>query len=91
MCPTGLKESQKVLHQVLEMSEELTELEQVILPIIIEDSHRASAITRILTKKGIDCDNNTVVQALNSLESKDLVERYTTKTWIATSKAQSYV
>jgi predicted transcriptional regulator len=91
VCPTGLKESQKVLQQVLEMSEELTELEQIILTIIREDSHRASAITRILSKRRVDCDNNAVVQALNSLEGKDLVERYTTKTWIATSKGQSYV
>jgi repressor of nif and glnA expression len=73
------------------MSEELTELEQMIIPIIIEDSHRASAITRILQKRGVECDNNSVVQSLNSLEEKNLVERYTTKTWIATSRAQSYV
>ncbi len=76
---------------MLAMSEELTELEQLILPVIIEDSHRASAISRILIKKGVACDNNAVVQALNSLESKSLVERYTTKAWIATTKAQDYV
>ena len=73
------------------MSEELTELEQMILPIIIEDSHRAGAITRILQKRGVECDNNAVVQSLNTLEEKNLVERYTTKTWIATSRAQSYM
>ena len=73
------------------MSDEITELERMILNIIIEDSHRASAINRILIGRGVQCDQNQVVQALNSLEGKKLVERYTTKTWLATSKAQDHV
>ncbi len=73
------------------MSDDISELERSILGIIIEDSHRPSAITRILVKRGISCDKNQVVQALNSLEEKKLVERYTTKTWLATSGSQDYV
>ncbi len=73
------------------MSEDLTELERSILPIIINDSHRPGAITRILTGRGYSIDLNQVNQALNSLEAKDLVERFTTKTWLAKSKAQDYI
>lgn len=72
------------------MSEDITELELEVLRIILNDSHRPAAITRILKKKHIDCDQNKVVQALQSLEARDLVERYTTKTWIGKSKAESY-
>ncbi|MFW9849386.1 MAG: hypothetical protein ACFFF4_09605 [Candidatus Thorarchaeota archaeon] len=73
------------------MSKEVTDLERSILKVIISDSHRASAITRILQGRHIDCDQNKVVQALNSLENKDLVERFTEKTWIAKGKAQDLV
>ncbi|MGY5854632.1 MAG: hypothetical protein RTU92_13770 [Candidatus Thorarchaeota archaeon] len=73
------------------MSENLTELERSILPIIIRDSHRPSAISRILKGRGVQCDLNLVIQALNSLEQKDLVERFTAKAWLAKSKAQDYL
>ncbi|MGY5875340.1 MAG: hypothetical protein RTU30_06320 [Candidatus Thorarchaeota archaeon] len=73
------------------MSENLTELEKSILPIIIRDSHRPSAIAKILKGRGVQCDLNLVVQALNSLEKKDLVERFTAKAWLAKGKAQEYV
>ncbi|TFG09360.1 hypothetical protein EU538_05285 [Candidatus Thorarchaeota archaeon] len=73
------------------MSEEVTELDRKILEVIIRDSHRPSAITNILQKRGIDCTQNQVVQSLNGLEEKGLVERYTSKTWVATSDAEDYV
>ncbi len=73
------------------MSKEVTDLERSILKIILTDSHRASAITKILQGRHIDCDQNIVIQALNSLEGKDLVERFTSKTWITKGKAEDYV
>ena len=73
------------------MSKEITELERNILKVILSDSHRPSAITRILQGRHIDCDQNRVIQALNSLEGKDLVERFTAKTWIAKGKAEDLV
>ena len=73
------------------MSESLTDLETKILSIILKDSHRPSAIVRILKGRNIVCDHNQVVSALNALEKEGLVERFTTKAWIATSKAESYV
>lgn len=70
------------------MSQEITDLERGILSVILKDSHRPAAITRILQKRQVECDQNTVVQALNTLLDKGLVERFTSKTWIATSKAE---
>ncbi|MBD3406443.1 MAG: hypothetical protein GF411_10055 [Candidatus Lokiarchaeota archaeon] len=72
------------------MSEDITELEMEILRVILNDSHRPAAITRILKKNHVECDQNAVVQALQSLEARDLVERYTTKTWIGKSSAEKY-
>ncbi len=73
------------------MSDDITNLERKILAVIIKDSHRPAAITRILNKRQIDCDQNLVVQSLNALEKKGLVERFTSKTWIAKGKAQDYI
>jgi hypothetical protein len=73
------------------MSKEVTDLERSVLKVILTDSHRPSAITRILQGRQIECDQNKVIQALNSLEGKDLVERFTPKTWIAKGKAEDYV
>lgn len=73
------------------MSSDLLDLERKVLAIILNDSHRPSAITRILRKKHVDCDQNQVVQALISLEKMDLVERFTAKAWIAKDKATDYV
>lgn len=69
------------------MSSEITDLERNILAVIIKDSHRASAITRILLSRQIDCDQNKVIQTLNSLEKRNLAERFTEKTWIAKGRA----
>ena len=73
--------------------EGITELEKAILATIIGESHnqRPSAITRILQKRNIECDQNQVVQALNSLEKRNLVERYTAKAWVAKPKAEDYL
>lgn len=70
---------------------EVTDLERSILSVIIRDSHRAAAITKILLGRHIECDQNKVVQALNSLEKRNLVERFTAKSWIAKGKAEDYV
>ncbi|MHA1654096.1 MAG: hypothetical protein ACTSVT_08880 [Candidatus Thorarchaeota archaeon] len=72
------------------MSEELTDLERSVLSVILKDSHRPAAITRILNNRRVECDQNAVVSTLNGLEKKGLVERFTTKAWIATSKAERY-
>lgn len=71
------------------MSGDLTELEQRVLSFIRKDSHRPSAIAKALIGRRFSCDQNQVVAALVSLENKGLAERFTTKTWVATSKGQS--
>lgn len=72
------------------MSEDLTKLQRKILSVILQDSHRPSAITRILKKRHIECNQNQVVEALNDLEQRGFVERFTTKAWIATGKAEDF-
>ncbi len=73
------------------MSKEVSELDKAILSAILEDSHRPSAITSIVNARGVSCTQNEVVKALNGLEEKDLVERFTSKTWIAKSGAADHV
>ena len=73
------------------MSSDLSDLERSILRIILNDSHRPSAITRILLKQHVECNQNQVVQALNALEKMDLIERFTSKAWIAKDKAADYI
>ncbi len=73
------------------MVESLSSIELEVLKLIIKDSHRPSALTRILKNKGIECDQNTVVSALVRLEKEKLVERHSKKAWIATSKAEPYI
>jgi len=74
---------------VMTMSSDLTDLEQKVLSLVKKDSHRPSAIARTLTARHVACDQNQIVAALVSLESRGLVERFTSKTWVATSKGQS--
>jgi len=74
---------------VMTMSTDLTELEQRVLILVKKDSHRPSSITRALTVHHFQCDQNLVVTALLSLEKRGFVERFTAKTWVATSKGQS--
>ncbi|MHA1882200.1 MAG: hypothetical protein ACTSUO_04065 [Candidatus Thorarchaeota archaeon] len=71
------------------MSEGITDLEMQILKVIFDNSHRPASITQILKGRHIDCDQNKVVQALNALEKRDFVERFTQKTWMAKSKGQA--
>jgi hypothetical protein len=70
-------------------SGDLTELERRILSFVAKDSHRPSAIAKALISRHFSCDQNQVVAALVNLESKGLVERFTSKTFVATSKGQS--
>ena len=73
------------------MTSDLSDLERSILRIILNDSHRPPAITRILQKQQVECNQNQVVQALNALEKMDLVERFTSKAWIAKDKAADFI
>ncbi|MHA2379713.1 MAG: hypothetical protein ACXADO_09355 [Candidatus Thorarchaeota archaeon] len=73
------------------MSEEPTELQRRILSLILENSHRASAITRTLRGKNVECNQNDVITALNDLEKRGLVERVGSKSWTARPKAQGIV
>lgn len=77
--------------QVVTMSENVTDLERKILAVIIKDSHRPASITKILQGRQITCDQNSVVQSLNALEKKGLVERFSSKTWLAKGKAEDYI
>jgi hypothetical protein len=73
------------------MSGDLTELERKVLSFVLKDSHRPSAVAKALNARHFACDQNQVVAALVNLEGKGLVERFTSKTWVATSKGQSEV
>ncbi|UCE09187.1 MAG: hypothetical protein JSW61_09415 [Candidatus Thorarchaeota archaeon] len=73
------------------MSEDISDLDRQILVVIAKDSHRPSAITRILKTRRVECTHNEVVAALNALERDGLVERFTSKAWIATPRAESYI
>jgi DNA-binding PadR family transcriptional regulator len=76
---------------VFQMSEEVTELQRMILALIVNDIHRPAAITKVLRSKQVECDQNQVVQALNDLEKRDLVEHSGEKSWTAKSSAQEYL
>lgn len=73
------------------MSEDLTELQRRILVLIFNDTHRPAAITKHLRNKHIECDQNQVVQALNNLEQRNLVERTGSKSWTAKDAAEEYI
>ncbi|TFF92516.1 hypothetical protein EU546_07465 [Candidatus Thorarchaeota archaeon] len=73
------------------MSEDVTDLQRKILALIFNDTHRPAAITRNLRKKNVECDQNQVVQALNDLEQRDLVERSGSKSWTAKDAAEDYI
>ncbi|NHJ13310.1 MAG: hypothetical protein EAX95_06510 [Candidatus Thorarchaeota archaeon] len=72
------------------MSEEINALQRKILNIVLEDSRRAGSITRLLKRSGFECEQNEVVQAMNDLVKRGLLERPSEKTWTATGKAQDY-
>jgi len=73
------------------MSEEINDVQKSILSLILQDTRRAASITRLLKKSSVDCDLNIVVQSLNDLEKRGLVERASEKGWTATGRAQDYV
>ncbi|MFO7835384.1 MAG: hypothetical protein R6V83_01925 [Candidatus Thorarchaeota archaeon] len=71
--------------------EDISELERKILRFIYDDNHRASAIQKALSSQETRYTRNEIIGALNSLEEKDLAERYSTKSWIATGDADDYL
>ncbi len=73
------------------MSEEITELQKSILKLIIADHRRPSAIASILKRRNVECDQNDIVQALLDLETRDLVEKLSTKAWTAKGKAEEHI
>ncbi len=76
---------------MFEMSEEVTQLQRDILALIINDTHRPAAITAMLKGKHVECDQNAVIQALNDLEKRGLVERSSGKAWSAREAAQNHL
>jgi hypothetical protein len=73
------------------MSEDLTELQRKILEIIISNANRPSAITSVLRRRNVECNQNAVVQALLDLENRKLVERVSGKAWSATGRAEGAI
>lgn len=73
------------------MSEEITSLQRDILTLILEDNRRASAITKTLQRRNIDCNQNEVVMALNDLEKRGLIERASEKAWAAKARAKDLI
>lgn len=76
---------------MFEMSEDVTQLQRDILALIINDTHRPAAIVAMLKGKHVNCDQNAVVQALNDLEKRGLVERSSSKAWSGKDEAQDYL
>ena len=73
------------------MSEEITELQRKILGLILSNSQRPGAIYSILKRKKVSCNQNDIVQALQDLEKRNLVERESSKAWSAKSGAEDFV
>lgn len=73
------------------MSEEVTNLQKLIIAQILGTSRRPSAIASLLRRRHVDCNQNTIVQALIDLEARGLAERTTAKAWSARGNAASHV
>jgi len=73
------------------MSEEITALQKKILGLILADARRPSAITSILKRRNVECNQNDVMQALLDLEKRNLVERHSAKAWTAKERAEDYL
>ena len=73
------------------MSEKITELQRKILGVILADARRPNAITTILRRRNVDCNQNDVIQALLDLEKRNLVEKLSAKAWTAKGAAEDYV
>ena len=72
------------------MSEDISNLQKNILALILRENRRPSAIASTLRRYDKTVDQNSVILALLDLEKRGLVERSTTKAWIAKSKASNY-
>jgi DNA-binding PadR family transcriptional regulator len=73
------------------LSEELTKLQKDILGLILRENRRPSAIAKTLRRYDEKVDQNGVMLALVDLEKRGLVERSTTKAWIAKGKAADFL
>jgi len=73
------------------LSEELTELQRNIIELIMHENRRPSAIAKTLRRYDEQVNQNRVMLALVDLEKRGLVERSTTKAWVAKGKAADYV
>lgn len=73
------------------MSEDLTDLQRKILAVLVRDNRRPSSIAFTLRRRDVTVDQNRVMLALVDLEKRGLVERSTSKAWIAKSKATGFL
>ncbi|MGY5858295.1 MAG: hypothetical protein RTU63_02920 [Candidatus Thorarchaeota archaeon] len=73
------------------MSEDVSEFQRNILTLILRENRRPSAIASTLRRYDKNVDQNRVMIALLDLEQRGLVERSTTKAWIAKSRASDLV
>ncbi len=73
------------------MSEDLSDFQRKIIVLLVRENRRPSSIAFALRRRNGTVDQNRVMQALVDLEKNRLVERSTSKAWIATSKATDYL
>ncbi|MHA1614248.1 MAG: hypothetical protein ACTSYJ_05340 [Candidatus Thorarchaeota archaeon] len=73
------------------MSEDLTDIQRKIIELISRENRRPSSIAFTLRRRNGTVDQNRVMLALVDLEKRGLVERSTSKAWIAKSKASSFL
>ncbi len=69
------------------MSEDLTNIQRKILAMIVRENRRPSSIAFALRRRNGTVDQNRVMLALVDLEKRGLVERSTSKAWIAKSNS----
>jgi hypothetical protein len=69
------------------LSEEVTGLQKKIISLIVSVRSRPSSITMILRRTHSDYNQNMIVQALIDLEKRGLVDRVSSKAWIAKGDA----
>ena len=73
------------------MSEDITDFQRKIVALIVRENRRPSSIAFTLRRRNESVDQNGVMLALVDLEKRGLVERSTSKAWIAKSKATDYL
>jgi len=69
------------------LSEDLTNIQRKILAMIVRENRRPSSIAFALRRRNGTVDQNRVMLALVDLEKRGLVERSTSKAWIAKSNS----